>query len=628
MTAWIWSHVNAYRPPLPTFGTTPLRRTLSRNHFGSTPSAAAASAPVQNVLRPALVSAVTVRGIGCLRSPESLLASNLAGQDNRGVGDGTKPPLTHRLWTVKPYQRMTRPGLGELDELASAIVPATIGRLGSDPDAIWRASEAHRAALPDRLRSALGIFYTPPHVAERLLDDLAEAGARFDGTMRFCDPACGGGAFLLPIARRIAAHLAAVGGSASDLAHCLVGIDIDPGGLEITRAALDDLALDHFGESATWDLRRDNTLRLAVEGRLPVADAVVGNPPFGRIRLTQVERAFFVRSLKGHANLYGLFLDVALRMSRGLIGYVMPTSWLSGDYFSAIRELVSRERPLRSLRFIESRSAVFVGVLQEMCLAVLGQRSSHREITIYGGLNGGGRWLASVDTGRPWFMARTAADAELLRAAARSKYRLSDYEFSVHTGPLVWNRHRDQLSMEPSAETTPIVWSDAVRAGQPVDYAASRRSQLHFALDGMRHLVLNDEAVLVKRTTAKEQARRVVAAPFASPPAVVENHLNVVTARNAVPKVPVDVLAALLNSEPVDRLFRSLSGSVAVSATELTALPLPAPNALAGLLEATDRDKFVLGAYLHTADANGPLLAPRTVPNARTGATLAARDIS
>jgi adenine-specific DNA-methyltransferase len=436
-------------------------------------------------------------------------------------------------------------------------------------------------------------------VAERLLDDLAVAGARFDGTMRFCDPACGGGAFLLPVARRIADRLEVAGGSASDLARCLIGIDIDPGGLAITRAALDALARDRFGTSARWDLRRDNTLRLAVEGRLPAADVVVGNPPFGRIRLAEEERAFFARSLKGHANLYGLFVDVAIRISRGLVGYVMPTSWLCGDYFSALRELVSQQRPLRSLRFLESRSTVFANVLQEMCLVVLGLPSTPRPAMIYRGLRRGSHWLASVDGGRPWFLARSPADAELLQAATRSGHRLGDYLFGVHTGPLVWNRHRRQLTTQPNAGTTPIVWSDAVRAGELVDYNTSRRSQLYLTVDGMRHLVLEHPAVLVKRTTAKEQARRVVAAPFTSPPAVVENHLNVVAADGIIPpRVSVEVLATLLNSEPVDRLFRSLSGTVAVSATELAALPLPAPDALGGLLEAADPDQLVLHAYL------------------------------
>jgi len=46
------------------------------------------------------------------------------------------------------------------------------------------------------------------------------------------------------------------------------------------------------------------------------------------------------------------------------------------------------------------------------------------------------------------------------------------------------------------------------------------------------------------------------------------------------PKVLTAVLAALLNSAVVDQVFRCISGSVAVSAFELEALPLPVPSAL------------------------------------------------
>jgi len=43
------------------------------------------------------------------------------------------------------------------------------------------------------------------------------------------------------------------------------------------------------------------------------------------------------------------------------------------------------------------------------------------------------------------------------------------------------------------------------------------------------------------------------------------------------------VLCALLNSDIVDKAFRCLSGSVAVSAYELEALPLPPPEELSSL---------------------------------------------
>ena len=58
---------------------------------------------------------------------------------------------------------------------------------------------------------------------------------------------------------------------------------------------------------------------------------------------------------------------------------------------------------------------------------------------------------------------------------------------------------------------------------------------------------------------------------------VVENHLNMIKPLNGAPQVAPAALAALLNSDLVDQVFRCIGGSVAVSAYELEALPLPSP---------------------------------------------------
>ena len=55
---------------------------------------------------------------------------------------------------------------------------------------------------------------------------------------------------------------------------------------------------------------------------------------------------------------------------------------------------------------------------------------------------------------------------------------------------------------------------------------------------------------------------------------VVENHLNIIDAPSRG-QVSAATLSAILNSEAVDRVFRCINGSVAVSAYELEALPLP-----------------------------------------------------
>jgi adenine-specific DNA-methyltransferase len=92
--------------------------------------------------------------------------------------------------------------------------------------------------------------------------------------------------------------------------------------------------------------------------------------------------------------------------------------------------------------------------------------------------------------------------------------------------------------------------------------------------------------VLVQRTTAKEQNRRLIAA--ALPPqfvfrhgaVVIENHLNMIKPIVKRPPVSAEVLAAFLNTGAADRAFRCVSGSVAVSAYELEAMPLSSVDEL------------------------------------------------
>ena len=65
---------------------------------------------------------------------------------------------------------------------------------------------------------------------------------------------------------------------------------------------------------------------------------------------------------------------------------------------------------------------------------------------------------------------------------------------------------------------------------------------------------------------------------------VVENHLNMIRASaDKRPKVSTAALAAVLNSSIADEAFRCISGSVAVSAFELEALPLPAAEDMAAI---------------------------------------------
>lgn len=82
---------------------------------------------------------------------------------------------------------------------------------------------------------------------------------------------------------------------------------------------------------------------------------------------------------------------------------------------------------------------------------------------------------------------------------------------------------------------------------------------------------------------------------------MVENHVNVLRPRDLTSAVALSqaTLAAVLKTQCIDRLVRCLSGSVALSAYELEALPLPDDDVLAGWepLRGAELERAVAVAY-------------------------------
>ena len=463
-------------------------------------------------------------------------------------------------------------------------------------ESAYRISLLYTDLLSKETRSSRGIYYTPPMLAERLLDIASGAGVDWS-TVTALDPACGGGAFLVPVAERILAHEHIKALPPIDrLLHLeshLEGFEIDGFAAWMTRAFLDLLA---FPVSHAADRHLDVPIHVAdalnyVCGDHRRFDLVVGNPPYTRVTLPMHQRAIFSRSLYGHANLYGIFLDAALRWRKptGLIAFITPTSLLGGQYYSRLRDLLLDESPPLAIDLVSDRTRVFSTVQQETCLTVFGAdrsrmttvhliepKSGHLEVSHIGAFP-----LASERRKGPWFLPRSQAQALLVKRAIAMDVRLETLGFRASTGPLVWNRAKQQIRANPEPGTYPLIWAEGVRAdGFSFDYKA--RSGRRFIKVGpeQEHLLTTQPCVLVRRVTAKEQPRRLIACAvpesfFAEWGAiVVENHVNVIW--NQYPaKLSPKAIAAILNTAAVDEVFRCLSGSVSVSATEIHSIPLP-----------------------------------------------------
>ena len=472
----------------------------------------------------------------------------------------------------------------------------------SDPAlAGYQLGRAYTSKLPREHRAELGIYYTPPNLAERLIDQATEAGVDW-ACARVLDPACGGGAFLAPVARRIVQELQRCSSRilVENIGSRLRGYEIEFFGAWLSQVTLDAALLPVTAEAKT---------------RLPVVvsvcdslcsrslsehfDLVIGNPPYGRTRLDPVTRSLYQRSLYGHANLYGLFTDLALRQAKpgGVIAFVTPTSFLAGEYFKNLRALLAREAPPARIDFISARKGVFDDVLQETLLATYRRGARRGSVKVHQISPSDGERLSieragaielPADPSQPWLLPRQSVQAPLVSRLAGMSHRLADWGYAVSTGPLVWNRHKDQLAARPGAKRFPLLWAEAVTPdGRFVWRAKKKNHALYFeARHGDDWLITNTLCVLVQRTTAKEQIRRLIAAALPASfvvrhgAVVIENHLNMIRPLATRPSIPAEVLAAFLNSVAADRAFRCVSGSVAVSAYELEALPLPAPENL------------------------------------------------
>ena len=470
----------------------------------------------------------------------------------------------------------------------------------------WQVGRLYTALVGRRMRERLGIYYTPPSLARELVDMVDEAGLRWEEA-HVLDPACGGAAFLVPVCQKVfraAAHGTARPIGGQDIACRIHGMEVDRFSGWLSGVLAHRCLEIEAGTSlprAHPRVRLGNVLKAArpESGRY---DLVITNPPYERISVPARLREEFRSSLYGHANLYGMFVEASLRLCRegGYVALVAPVSFLGGQYFQRLRTLIEQEGMLAHICFIEERQGIFDGVLQEICLVLLKKGGwGPTRISHYRRVEG--RQIVQELTlgrrnGRPWIIPRSVQDVGLWEVVRRCSWTIADYGYHASTGPLVWNRHRSQLRKEKGEHSYPIIWAQSVRPGGRFRFPAPRREwQFIEVLPGQEHLVRRQPVVLVQRTTAKEQPRRLLAASLDEHfihqwgGYVAENHVNLLLPGGR-PKLSPAGLAVLLNTGLIDRIFRWISGTVAVSASELMELPLPDPEVLykegiIGLLE-------------------------------------------
>lgn len=197
-----------------------------------------------------------------------------------------------------------------------------------------------------------GEVFTREWVVDLILDLVGYSADRDLAGLVAVEPACGTGAFLGPLVRRLSASCRAHGRPLADARCALQAYDLLARNIAEARTLVRGLLVaDGWGDREVGEvleawLQVGDYLLAPDEGSS--ADFVVGNPPY--IRLEEIPDARMrayrdaCRTMTGRSDVYVGFFEVALRSLRpgGRLGFICADRWMRNQYGRHLRHVVSR----------------------------------------------------------------------------------------------------------------------------------------------------------------------------------------------------------------------------------------------------------------------------------------------
>lgn len=455
------------------------------------------------------------------------------------------------------------------------------------------------AALDEERRREMGQFMTPSSVAELLASMLAQPCDE----VRLLDAGAGAGSLT-------AAAVAA-----------LLDRDEPPASIEVVAWEVEPVLVSFLEEtlaacahaSAAVGVRFTATVETtdflaAVERRVSTDvpgdfSCAILNPPYRKINSASRERTVCRAMGLEVSNLYAAFVGASVHLLApgAELVVITPRSFANGPYFRSFRRFLLERLAFRRLHVFDSRKRAFRDdeVLQEN-LILYAQRTDQSpeevEITASEGPAETMRsrrlpWSRVVYEHDPEQFIHLIVDPEgdaIAQRMAELDHYLGDIGITVSTGPVVDFRATKHLRHLPHDDTVPLLYPMHMRAGAILWPRPERAKWNALVLDecSFSLTVPRGDYVLVKRFTAKEERRRVVAAVLEAESCVtervgLENHLNYFHEAGA--GLALDLargLALYLNSSLVDVYFRQFSGNTQVNAADLRNMPYPARERL------------------------------------------------
>jgi hypothetical protein len=197
-----------------------------------------------------------------------------------------------------------------------------------------------------------GVVYTKPWMVALILDLAGYTVERNLGQLVAVEPSAGDGAFLREMVRRLVESCKRNGMPLREAAEAIRAFEINPDAaadaVELVTATLIDLGVS--GSLAAFLARSWIKTADFLEASLgfPIADFVIGNPPYIRLEEIPADKAALYRSfsaMRGRADIYVAFYQAALMQLKpgGVCAFICADRWMLNDYGSALRAFITTQ---------------------------------------------------------------------------------------------------------------------------------------------------------------------------------------------------------------------------------------------------------------------------------------------
>lgn len=374
-------------------------------------------------------------------------------------------------------------------------------------------------------RKKLGQYFTPKSIRELLLSKLPKKD-----NADILDPACGSGEFLLSCKKYFKNPI-------------LYGFDIDKKLINIASKLVKNASIKNF-DFLNIDINKKKY------------DYIIGNPPYFELKLNEEIKKKYFDIIKGRVNIFSLFIKTGLDLLKdgGYLAYVVPPSMNNGAYFSKLREYIIKNSSLEYLHIIDGADNFHLAN-QKVMLIILKKTNSKKSSKYIFKKNG-----ITIFT----------EDKKFLNKAYKNTVSLKDIGYTVKTGSIIWNEHKEKLTNEKNNSTL-LIWASNINNGKIIIGYTKGKPQ--YIKNISNDLIIKSRVVVVNRITGSSKEINIKAAIVNEKEFICENHVNVIyMSKNANCNYSLeDIFKALQNKTNI-KVMRLISGNTQISKTELERL--------------------------------------------------------